>query len=211
MLLHAIESLLIIVDVQASLMPMVVDPKGVVAVTNKLTSIARELEVPVIITEHYPEGLKPTVPEISEHLGEDYRPILKRVFSCCGEERFVRTVEETGRRMLVLTGIETHICVLQTALQLKELGYRVFVAADGVSCRSKFDHDIALSVEMRPDTEDEARAREHRRRRCDREMDLVHGGRARLGRRALLPLGDAHRRHRWLREASAPGIPCAAN
>ena len=144
MLLDAKKSCLIIIDPQASLMPMVKNGPGVVAVTNKLVSVARELEVPVIITEHYPEGLKPTVGEIAEHLGEDYRPIYKTVFSCCGEPKFNEAVSRTGRKMLVLTGIETHICVLQTALQLREAGYEVFVAADGVSCRSDFDHEIAL-------------------------------------------------------------------
>lgn len=144
MLLDAKNSLLIVVDTQASLMPMVRNGNGVVAVTNKLVSIARELDVPVIITEHYPEGLKPTVSEIAEHMGDDYKPILKTVFSCCGETKFNDAVKRSGRKMLVLTGIETHICVLQTALQLKEAGYEVFVAADGVSCRSDFDHNLAL-------------------------------------------------------------------
>ena len=144
MLLDAKNSLLIVVDPQASLMPKVRNGRGVVAVTNKLVSIACELEVPVIITEHYPEGLKPTVAEIAEQMGEDYKPISKTVFSCCGEEKFNDAVKRSGRKMLLLTGIETHICVLQTALQLKEAGYEVFVAADGVSCRSDFDHDLAL-------------------------------------------------------------------
>ena len=144
MLLDAKDSLLLIVDVQASLMPKVLEGERVVAVTKKLVDVARELDVPVIITEHYPEGLKPTVPAVAKHLGADYRPIVKRVFSCCGEERFIRALEAAGRRTVVLTGIETHICVLQTALELKEAGHRVFVSADGVSCRSRFDHDVAM-------------------------------------------------------------------
>jgi nicotinamidase-related amidase len=144
MLLDAKKSLLIIVDPQASLMPMVKNGPGVVAVTNKLVSIARELDVPMIITEHYPEGLKPTVSEIAEHMGDDYQPIYKTVFSCSGEPKFNEAVSRSGRKMLVLTGIETHICVLQTALQLKEAGYEVFVVADGVSCRSDLDHETAL-------------------------------------------------------------------
>ena len=100
--------------------------------------------MPILITEHYPEGLKPTIPEIAEHLGEKYKPITKRVFSCYPQKEFRDAVEKTGRKTLIVVGIETHICVLQTALEVLEAGYKVFVASDGVSCRSRFDHDMAL-------------------------------------------------------------------
>ncbi|MBU0754923.1 MAG: hydrolase [Planctomycetes bacterium] len=144
MLLQAQDSLLIVIDPQASLMPMVVDGGRVTKVTNKLISIARELSVPRIITEHFPEKLKPSIPEIAEHLADDYKPITKKAFSCFGEVKFRNALAESGRKTLVLTGIETHICVLQTALQCKKAGYKVFVAVDGVSCRSQFDHDTAI-------------------------------------------------------------------
>lgn len=144
MLLNAKESLLLVVDPQASLMPKVFDTERVTAVINKLVSIARELHVPIIITEHYPEGLKPSIPEIADHLGEDYKPITKRIFSCYPQKEFREAIESSGRNSLVMVGIETHICVLQTALECLEAGYKVFVSTDGVSCRSKFDHEIAL-------------------------------------------------------------------
>lgn len=144
MLLNVKDSILLVVDPQASLMPKVVETGRVTAVMKKLISIARELDVPILITEHYPEGLKPTIPEIIKHLGDDYIPITKRVFSCYPQKEFREAIEKTGRRTLVMVGIETHICVLQTALESLEAGYRVVVATDGVSCRSRFDHDIAL-------------------------------------------------------------------
>ncbi len=144
MLLDANDSLLVLVDLQGSLMDKVIETERVVAVTKKLVSVARELGVPIIVTEHYPEGLQPTVPEVVEHLGADYEPLLKRIFSCWGADNFRRAVEESGRRTLVLVGIETHICVQQTALECVEAGYHVFVLADGVGARSRLDHDVAL-------------------------------------------------------------------
>lgn len=144
MLLEASDSLLLLIDLQAGLMPRIENSERVTAVTNKLVTIARELAVPIVVTEHYPEGLKGTIPEIAEHLAADYAPIVKRVFSCWGADPFRRALEESGRKTLVLTGIETHICVLQTAVQCAAAGYKVFAAVDGVSCRSPFDHEAAL-------------------------------------------------------------------
>jgi len=144
MLLDAKSSVLLLVDIQGSLMPKIFNSDTVTAVTNKLVSIARELDVPAVVTEHYPEGLGHTIPAVAGHLGGDYKPIEKRVFSCYGAKEFRRALEELGRSTLILVGIETHICVLQTALQCLEAGYTVFVAADGVGARSRFDHETAL-------------------------------------------------------------------
>lgn len=144
MLLDAKDSLLVVVDIQASLMRKIIEADRMVAVTKKLISIARELSVPVVVTEHYPQGLKPTIPEVADHLGEDYQPLIKTIFSCCGDEGFIRAVKASGRGTMLLVGIETHICILQTALQLKERGHRVIVVADGVTCRSALDHEIAF-------------------------------------------------------------------
>lgn len=149
MLLRAEDSLLLLVDLQASLMPKIIETKRVTAVTNKLVSVARELSVPILMSEQYPEGLKPTIPSIADHLGESYQPISKTVFSCYGSEECRRALEESGRRTLVIVGIETHICVLQTVIQSLEAKYTVFVVADGVGARSRLDHDIALDRMVR--------------------------------------------------------------
>ena len=135
MLLDVKDSLLVLVDLQGSLMDKVIETERVVAVAKKLVSVARELEVPIVVTEHYPEGLQPTIPEVVEHLGDDYRPLLKRIFSCWGADNFRQAIEESGRRTVVLAGIETHICVQQTALECVDAGYKVFVLADGVGAR----------------------------------------------------------------------------
>jgi nicotinamidase-related amidase len=144
MLMEAEDSLFLIVDEQMSLMPKVFETERVVAVTQKLIGIARELSVPILITEHYPEGLMKTIPEVVDCLGPDYKPLTKTSFSCYGDENFRKTLEDSDRKTLVMVGIETHICILQTALQCKEAGYRVFVLSDGVSCRNKFDHVMAM-------------------------------------------------------------------
>lgn len=153
MLIEAENSLLIIIDPQAGLMPKIIDTDRVTAVTNKLVSIARELNVPVILTEHYPEGLKSTIPEIADHMGGDYKPIVKRIFSCYGAREFRQTLESFNRRQLVLVGIETHICVLQTALQCLEAGYEVFVSVDGVGARGRLEHDTGLDRMKRASVE----------------------------------------------------------
>jgi len=88
--------------------------------------------------------LQPTIPEVVEHLGDDYQPLPKRIFSCWGAENFRRAVEESGRRTLVLVGIETHICVQQTVLGLLEQGYRVVVLQDCTGARFEHDHVIAM-------------------------------------------------------------------
>jgi nicotinamidase-related amidase len=144
MLIDAKDSLFLIVDEQMSLMPKVFETERVVAVTQMLIGIARELAVPIIVSEHYPEGLMKTIPDVVDCLGPDYKPLTKTVFSCYGDENFRKTLEESGRKTLVMVGIETHICILQSALQCVEAGYKVFVLSDGVSCRNKFDHVMAM-------------------------------------------------------------------
>ena len=125
-------------------MPKILETKRVIAATRKLISIAREVSVPIVVTEHVPDKLKPIIPDIATHLGDDYKPITKTTFSCWGEPKFREALEALDRKTLLLVGIETHICVLQTALEARAAGYRVFVAADGVSCRNMSDHGVAL-------------------------------------------------------------------
>lgn len=144
MLINRNDSLLLLIDLQASLMPKVINSEKIVTVTNKLVSVARELAVPIVVTEHYPEGLKPTIPEVAGHLGDDYKPLVKREFSCFGNQGFRQALDARTQRTLVMTGIETHICILQTALQAAQVGFTVFVAVDGVGSRAQFDHDMAI-------------------------------------------------------------------
>jgi nicotinamidase-related amidase len=96
---------------------------------------ATELKVPVIASEQYPRGLGPTVPEIAGLLPADAAPIAKTAFGCLDEPAFTKRFAEVDRPQVVLTGVEAHVCVLQTALQCQALGRAVYVVADATASR----------------------------------------------------------------------------
>jgi hypothetical protein len=106
-----------------------------------LIDAARLLEMTVQATEQYPRGLGPTHPDLAARLPS--RPD-KTAFSCCAIAEVVDTFHREARPKVVLAGIETHVCVLQTALDLLALDFRVFIAVDAVSTRSRLDHEVAL-------------------------------------------------------------------
>jgi len=102
------------------------------------------LEVPIIVTEQYPNGLGYTIPEIKKHLKE-YNPIEKLAFSCCGSLKFCEELKKSGKKNVIVFGIETHVCVLQTVLDLIEIGYQPVLIEDCVSSRKKSDRKTALN------------------------------------------------------------------
>ena len=104
------------------------------------------LELPVILTEQYPKGLGPTLPEIAGLL-PGIQPVEKLCFSSCGEEGFRNALEASGRKQVLLAGIEAHICVYQTAIDLLRMGYDVRIVADSVSTREPGNRDVCL-IEM---------------------------------------------------------------
>jgi nicotinamidase-related amidase len=103
----------------------------------------RRLGAPVVVTQQYTKGLGPTVAEITDALGE-FVPIEKMTFSCTGEPNYIEAFQNTGANQAVLCGMETHVCVQQTALDLLATGYQVHVAADAVRSRKKQDWAFAL-------------------------------------------------------------------
>jgi nicotinamidase-related amidase len=110
---------------------------------QKLIKGERALGVPIILTEQNPAGLGDTVPEIAE-LVPDVKPIPKFCFSCCGEEDFMQIMKALDRKQVLLTGIETHVCVYQTAVELVNAGYEVQIVADCVSSRTPLNSEIGL-------------------------------------------------------------------
>ena len=102
------------------------------------------LEVPIIVTEQYPKGLGYTITEIKEHLKE-YNPIEKVAFSCCGSDEFCESLKNTGKKNVIVFGIEAHVCVLQTVLDLAEIKYQPILIEDCVSSRKKSDRKTALN------------------------------------------------------------------
>ena len=135
----------VVVDIQAKLLPAMNEPELVLNRAQMLVRGMNELGVPVVVTEQYPQGLGNTVPELSENFAEDTQVIAKTSFSCFGEEAFVKAVDIKTRPVMIICGIESHVCVAQTALDALNAGYKVFIAADAVNSRKKSDLDTALA------------------------------------------------------------------
>lgn len=136
-LTNAADAVLVLIDIQQKLvaaMPETVSKK-VIEEVSVLLKAAELLEIPVLVTEQYPKGLGPTLPALMAHLNA-FTPIEKTCFSCTQSAEFMTVLQQTGRRQVILTGMEAHICVLQTALDLHAQGYSVFVVEQAVSSRS---------------------------------------------------------------------------
>lgn len=139
---------LVIIDVQARLLPAMAEPDAVVANIDRLIKGAEILGVPYLITEQYPKGLGVTVGELRSRAAED-NVIEKIHFSAYRERAFRERVIAGARRQLILTGIEAHVCVLQTALDAVAAGHQVFLVDDAVSSRAPHSKSTALA-RMRP-------------------------------------------------------------
>lgn len=132
---------LLVIDVQEKLVVKIPQADALVRNIAFLVDAARLLGMTVQATEQYPKGLGPTVPPLAERLPE--RPD-KVVFSCCAVPSVVETFRTAGRPKVLLAGMEAHVCVQMTALDLLSLNFRVYVAADAVASRYPIDHDYAL-------------------------------------------------------------------
>lgn len=143
MLLSAASSLLLVVDVQERLHAAMPKEDPIVRNVSILIRAARELGVPVLASEQYPRGLGPTVPEVAALLTEEER-IAKMEFSCRANSGLAAAIEGTGRTQIVITGIEAHVCVLQTALDLIGKDRSIYVVADAVASRNPTSREIAL-------------------------------------------------------------------
>lgn len=133
-LMDAGDSALVVIDVQGRRAPAIDAGAEAVARTRILLQAAEMLEVPVLATEQYPRGLGETLPEVAELLPAG-ATVEKIDFSACRCEAFRDRLAAFGRRQLVVCGMETHVCVLQTALELCGEGYEVFVVADACGSR----------------------------------------------------------------------------
>ena len=137
------QTALLVVDLQERLLPVIHESERVAAQTAKLIRGCAALGVPMIVTEQYPQGLGPTVDAIAASLPPDVQRVTKLKFSAFVED-VRRWLGETGRRTVLLAGIETHICVVQTALDLAASGFVVGVAVDAVGARRGLDHAVGL-------------------------------------------------------------------
>jgi nicotinamidase-related amidase len=137
MLIRAAESCLVIIDMQERLVPAMQAPARTIRNARILVTAARELGVPVLMTEQYPKGLGRTVPELARAAEAAGARILPKMhFSCMEEAGFAAAFRATGRAQAVLAGMEAHICVVQTAASLMHEGTEVFVVTDATSSRT---------------------------------------------------------------------------
>ncbi|HEY8742046.1 MAG TPA: isochorismatase family protein [Chloroflexota bacterium] len=134
-LLQRGDATLVVIDMQARLVPVIVGAPAIVHACRRAIRAFDLLGEPVIFTEQYPRGLGPTVPDLAGLLGER-QPISKTCFGCFDCAEFVQAVEQTGRQVLLLCGIEAHICVYQTALQALNRGFMVYLLTDAIGART---------------------------------------------------------------------------
>jgi nicotinamidase-related amidase len=137
------ETLLLVIDVQGKLAATVFQSDRVEKNISKLIRASKLLGVPVLLTEQYPKGLGHTVDALRELLGEE-QPFEKLSFSCCGSEAFMKRLRSLGRNDILVVGMETHVCVYQTCVELIEFGYNVHLVTDAVSSRSEENRRIGI-------------------------------------------------------------------
>ena len=132
------DTLFVVIDFQEKLMPAMSCKEELEEKMVRLTKGMKALEIPTIVTQQYTKGIGETIPSIAEALG-DFEPIDKTTFSCMANDEFAKQIKEADKKNVVICGIEAHICVQQTTLQLLEDGYNVYVAVDCISSRSQDD------------------------------------------------------------------------
>lgn len=132
--LNTDDSIMLMVDIQERLTPAMYPENKAVEANSIMLQALKELNVPVIFTEQYPKGLGRTVPELLEYL-EDEKPLEKVVFSAYNDE-LKSLLIASGRKNVILTGMESHVCVFQTARDLLNEGYNVFAVMDGIASRT---------------------------------------------------------------------------
>ncbi|AXH99596.1 hydrolase [Sporosarcina sp. PTS2304] len=137
------QSVFVLVDVQGKLAQIVKNSEALHENLEKLIKGLQVMDIPIVWLEQYPDGLGSTTESLASLL-EGQQPIAKMTFSAVGNEEFLRQLESTGRKQVIIGGIETHICVYMTAKDLVEKGYEVEVVEDAVSSRTEANKRIGL-------------------------------------------------------------------
>lgn len=142
------DTALLVIDVQEKLVPAILDHETLVEKTAVLIQIASAMEMPILVTEQYPRGLGPTVQVLSELIAQ--APAMcsvfeKMAFSACTPD-VMAALAATGRRKVIIAGMETHVCVFQTARTLQAEGYQCFLARDAVGSRTAANRDNGFDL-----------------------------------------------------------------
>ncbi|OGV51869.1 MAG: hypothetical protein A2X49_03625 [Lentisphaerae bacterium GWF2_52_8] len=143
------ETALLLVDMQEKLFSAIPSASNALSRQQLMLAAAKELGLSVIVTEQYPKGLGPSVQPLKEFFQPDWPILEKSSFSCFGCDPFRIELKKTVRRSLAIMGVETHVCIQQTALDAAAQGYEVFLLSDAVSSRHEFDHKSALDLMSR--------------------------------------------------------------
>ncbi len=143
-LLRAEDTLLMVIDMQEPFLREAYEQYFVVKNVTILLDAARVLRVPVVPTLQYQVKMGPPIPDIAKRLPSGCIPYDKLCFSCMGADTIVSDVHRSGRKQILLCGVEAHICVCQTALDLVGEGYQVHVAADAISSRTQANRQVGL-------------------------------------------------------------------
>ena len=134
---------LVVVDVQGKLAQLMYDKEALFKNIQILIKAAKILDIPILWAQQCPDSLGPTVPELAQLL-VDSEPVNKNVFSCCGDKQFNIRLNQLNRNQALLCGIETHVCIYQTAVDLVHKGFHVDVVSDAVSSRTLENKQIGL-------------------------------------------------------------------
>ena len=137
------DSVLVVVDMQGKLIPKIFDQHTVISNIVTLIKSAEILNIPIIVTEQYPKGLGPTIPEIKDII-VPWQPIEKISFSCFGSGNFPKKLKGLGKNNLILCGIESHVCIMQTALNGLKSNYSVFFVKDAISSRTENNRETGF-------------------------------------------------------------------
>lgn len=144
MLIKSTDSYLLIIDVQEKLIGAMSEPQLVLDNCAWLIQLAQTLNIPLLVSEQYPRGLGTTVSSLKSLFNEDV--VMEKVhFSCVAEDECKTRLEKIERKQVIIAGIESHVCVLQTAMGLLEMGQEVFIVANAVSSRQVSDKELALA------------------------------------------------------------------
>lgn len=135
---------LVVIDVQGRLAQLMHNKESFFANVERMIKGAQVLDLPILWSEQAPEKLGETIPQLRELLLESSQPVAKVSFSCCGNHSFMNQLKSLKRDQLLITGLETHICVYQTTRDLLDLGYKVQVVADAVSSRTLENKQLGL-------------------------------------------------------------------
>lgn len=136
MLMNKNDSVLLIIDVQENLAPAQESPREVISGCASLLNVAKKLNIPYLVAEQDRSKFGPTMIDLRNVLGDDTRFFEKDTLSCYKNEAIRNDIAKSGKKQLIIAGLETHLCVLQTAIDFAEAGYHVFVVADSSSSRN---------------------------------------------------------------------------